>query len=67
MKDVEQASNLPFERLLCGCCYVESRLRGQKMTSLGTGFEALAVIFEQDGVRLVYMEDGEKWVNWGDI
>lgn len=37
------------------------------MTSLGTGFEALAVIFEQDGVRLVYMEDGEKWVNWGDI
>lgn len=25
----------------------------KKKTSLGTGFETLAVIFEQDGVRLV--------------
>lgn len=42
-----------FGRLLCGSCHMTSGLRAPKMTSLETGFEALAVIFELDGVRLV--------------
>lgn len=38
MKDVEQVSDLYFERLLCGSCYVESRLRGQKSDIPGDWF-----------------------------